>query len=272
MFRSLVAFVAVSDAARIEHHLNIETNVTKDHGGNIRVGDGSRCLAVYGKNIHARGEVTIFAEKCKYGAKHQMWKHENGALKSVENPGKCLDIFEDKCGNGQNLILWKCNGQQNQKFYFIGNKLKSTKCANCVDVDMDSNIKNVLTWQCGGEGKVNQKMDWNAEWKGSLAEQEETAVEEADDAVVHRMPRSWSPMRATQCGEEPYKATRVSAWMPTALEVWMRVLEKEAPTLSLGLATAVRTSNGSMRMTRSSTPSQVCAWIFSRTSAKKIRM
>lgn len=176
--------MAVSDAARIEHHLNIETNVTKDHGGNIRVGDGSRCLAVYGKNIHAKGEVTIFAEKCKYGAKHQMWKHEKGALKSVEAAGKCLDIFENKCGNDQNLILWPCNGQQNQQFYFIGNKLKSTKCGNCVDVDMKSNIKNVLTWQCGPESKENQKMDWAAEWKGSLAEQEETAVEEADDAVV----------------------------------------------------------------------------------------
>lgn len=155
--------------------------MTADKGGLIKVGDGTKCLAVYGKNINAANEVTIFAETCT-GEKHQMWKHEKGALKNVNNPGKCLDIFENKCKNGQNLILWPCNGQNNQQFYFIGKNLKSTKCSKCLDMDMASSINNVLVWSCG-VGKQNQKMDWADEF--SLLE-EDSAVEvetQVDDAI-----------------------------------------------------------------------------------------
>ena len=62
-----------------------------DHGGVIRVGDGSRCLDVYGDNIHA-SKVTIYAAVCN-GDRGQVWKHEGGALKNVAS-GRCLDIDE----------------------------------------------------------------------------------------------------------------------------------------------------------------------------------
>lgn len=187
MFRSFAALVVVADAARIDQHLNIQSNLTGDNGGLIKVMDGSKCLAVYGGNINAADKVTIFAENCKPGAAHQTWKHEKGALKNVAAPGKCLDIFENKCSNGQDLVLWPCNGQRNQQFQFIGKNLKSSKCSKCLDVDMASNIKNVLLWNCG-VGKQNQKMDWAAEF--SLAEQdavEETEVEtsEAEEMGLH---------------------------------------------------------------------------------------
>jgi hypothetical protein len=76
-----------------------------------------------------------------------------------------LDIFENKCKKDQNVILWNCNGQTNQKWKVEANgMIKSKKCGSyCVDIDLRSNTKhpnlyNLLLWKCKNtQDNVNQK-------------------------------------------------------------------------------------------------------------------
>jgi hypothetical protein len=168
MILALLSGLAVCKAARISIEEDIlDTKLSTglgDRGGVIRVDDGSRCLDVYGDNIHA-SDVTIYAAKCN-GDKGQVWKHEGGALKNVAS-GRCLDVDKASSKNGANLILYRCNGQQNQQFQFSKKGIYQPKSSKCLDVDMQSNIKNVLLWTC--KGSQNQKMFWSADWTLSQA-------------------------------------------------------------------------------------------------------
>jgi hypothetical protein len=181
MILALLSGLAVCKAARIsieQHTLDTELSTDLvDRGGVIRVDDGSRCLDVYGENIHA-DDVTIYAAKCN-GDKGQVWKHEGGALKNVAS-GKCLDVDKASSKNGANLILYHCNGQQNQQFQFnkATNSISQPKSSKCLDVDMRSNIKNVLLWTC--KGSQNQKMDWADSWSLSQASETLDVIEESD--------------------------------------------------------------------------------------------
>jgi hypothetical protein len=164
----LFSGLAVCEASRLSV---LEAQLSMDLGGGsvIRVDDGSRCLDVYGENIHA-DKVTIYAARCN-GDKGQMWRHEHGALHNVAS-GRCLDIEGASTSNGANLILFRCNGQKNQQFQFNKgtNSIYQPKSGKCLDVDMKSSIKNVLLWTC--KDSQNQKMDWAAEW--SLSQASET--------------------------------------------------------------------------------------------------
>jgi len=131
-----------------------------DRGGVIKVGDGSKCLDVYGDNIHA-DKVTIYAATCN-GDAGQVWKHEGGRLKNVAS-GRCLDIKGASVKNGANLILFKCNGQKNQQFQFnkATNSIYQPTSSKCLDVEHRGQYRVVL-WTC--KSSQNQKMGWAAEW------------------------------------------------------------------------------------------------------------
>jgi len=138
-----------------------------DRGGVIRVGDGSKCLDVYGDNKH---KATIHAAPCR-GNAGQVWKHQGGRLINVAS-GRCLDVEGASVQNGADLILYKCNGQKNQQFQFNkgSTNIYQPKSGKCLDVDMSSRIKNVLLWNC--KSSQNQKMGWAAEWSLLQASEE----------------------------------------------------------------------------------------------------
>lgn len=76
-------------------------------------------IRIEGKCLTAidRGPVgKVEAQECRRGATSQIWDvNRNGEIRSSSR--RCLDVERGSLRNGTNLVTFRCNGQNNQRFY-----------------------------------------------------------------------------------------------------------------------------------------------------------
>ncbi|WP_440899370.1 ricin-type beta-trefoil lectin domain protein, partial [Actinosynnema sp.] len=68
---------------------------------------------------------------------------------------KCLDAYEQGTANGTRVVIWPCNGQDNQR-WVVGSdgSVRNARAGLCLDVDAagTANGTRMVLWTCNGQG------------------------------------------------------------------------------------------------------------------------
>ncbi len=82
---------------------------------------------------------------------------------SLSSMGKCMDSQGASSSNGTNIVLWQCNGGNNQQWLMdeMGRFHSAMNYNKCLDIEgaNPSNGANVILWQC--HNNLNQQWYWD---------------------------------------------------------------------------------------------------------------
>ncbi|MER6462426.1 RICIN domain-containing protein [Streptomyces sp. NPDC001288] len=135
------------------------------------------CVGIFPANVFLRSS---FNGHCldadlntigRNGTKVQLWKcnnqpqqgwvlDQNGAIRSIRDPGRCLDADLNTIGgNGAKVQLWDCNNQRQQVWIVTPTgAIRSALNGRCLDADLNTiggNGAKVQLWDCNNQRQQN---------------------------------------------------------------------------------------------------------------------
>ena len=96
-----------------------------DAGGLIRT-DRGECL-----DIHGDDKRSLIRYRC-HGQSNQQFRFDSrsGTIRQNE---RCLDVAGGETRDGSRVILFQCNGRDNQRWYRDGGRIRSADSGKCLD-------------------------------------------------------------------------------------------------------------------------------------------
>ena len=97
----------------------------RDADGLIRTQRGE-CL-----DIHGNDRRSLIRHRC-HGQANQLfrWDAKSGTIRQNE---RCLDVAGGETRDGSRVILFSCNGRDNQRWYRDGARIRSADSGKCLD-------------------------------------------------------------------------------------------------------------------------------------------
>ncbi len=97
----------------------------RDADGLIRTQRGE-CL-----DIHGNDRRSLIRHRC-HGQANQLfrWDAKSGTIRQNE---RCLDVAGGETRDGSRVILFQCNGRDNQRWYRDGARIRSADSGKCLD-------------------------------------------------------------------------------------------------------------------------------------------
>ena len=92
--------------------------------GLIRTAHGE-CL-----DIHGDDHRSLIRYRC-HGQANQLFRWERDS--TIRQDGHCLDVAGDETRDGSRVILFACNGRDNQRWYADGSRIRSAASGKCLD-------------------------------------------------------------------------------------------------------------------------------------------
>lgn len=113
----------------------------------------------------------LFLDAVAFYARLDGWQYTTSfsecTTESIYGPlssmGKCMDAEGASSSNGTNIVLWQCNGGNNQKWLMdeTGRFHSAMDYSKCLDIEgaNSSNGANVILWKC--HNNLNQQWYWD---------------------------------------------------------------------------------------------------------------
>ncbi|MFC7303429.1 RICIN domain-containing protein [Streptomyces monticola] len=151
-----------------------------------RAAAAARCTSQWFEMYTVEGKRMAVAAGGGKGAKVIAWKNNGGSeqdwcleraaeggryLHPRHAPWLCLDVPGSKYANGTKLVVWDCNGRENQRFYLFKASSTSSRFTlevakrfkdYCADTHSPANGEPVQLRKCNN----TKRQLWNAELKG----------------------------------------------------------------------------------------------------------
>jgi hypothetical protein len=107
----------------------------------------NKCLDVPGSSQN--NDVHLEVGTCAQGTNQRWTRQANGTI-TVYNGGKCLAALGSGKTNGTQVVSENCNGGANQRWdFFSDGTVRGVDSHLCLDADL-GNSQNVQIWSCGG--------------------------------------------------------------------------------------------------------------------------
>jgi O-glycosyl hydrolase len=138
--------MGASDFSATAQPYSYDDNLSVSTGTTVGVGSG-RCLDDTGNPSNG---VQLVIRDCTSGGANQQVTYTSAA--ELQVAGKCLDANGQGTSPGTKVILWTCNGQNNQKWTLNTNgTITGTQSGLCLDVTgaATANGSPVQLWTCG---------------------------------------------------------------------------------------------------------------------------
>jgi O-glycosyl hydrolase len=136
-----------SDFSATAQPYSYDDNLSVSTGTTVGVGSG-RCLDDTGNPTNG---VQVYIWDCTSGNTNQQFTYTSAS--ELQIAGKCLDANGQGTSPGTKVILWTCNGQNNQKWTLhINGTITGVQSGLCLDVSgaATANGSLVQLWTCNG--------------------------------------------------------------------------------------------------------------------------
>jgi O-glycosyl hydrolase len=136
-----------SDFSATAQPYSYDDNLSVSTGTTVGVGSG-RCLDDTGNPANG---VQVYIWDCTSGNANQQFTYTSAS--ELQIAGKCLDANGQGTSPGTKVILWTCNGQNNQKWTLhINGTITGVQSGLCLDVSgaATGNGSLVQLWTCNG--------------------------------------------------------------------------------------------------------------------------
>ena len=97
----------------------------RDADGLIRTQRGE-CL-----DIHGNDRRSLIRHRC-HGQANQLF-HLDAKSGTIRQNERCLDVAGGETRDGSRVILFQCNGRDNQRWYRDGGRIRSADSGKCLD-------------------------------------------------------------------------------------------------------------------------------------------